>query len=402
MSFLDQSLIKMHGILKKQLKLSDYDISERTGCLPPNPPLRRLPGDYFSSWEDTCTKIAALLESKQLRAEIDILPERQFNKETLKCEEEWRRAYSVLTFLSQAYIWAEGEAGVIDTLPKKLAVPWYSVSEYLTLKPVATYASTVLYNYSLRDPNAGMTADNLEAVSTFTGTEDESWFYMVAGLVELAAVPGFRAIEHAYESMDQERDDCLVVDLENITKSILDVKEALKRMYDRCDPLTFYLQIRPFQSGSKGIKAFPNGIVYEGVDSKPKLYHGASAGQSTAIPSFDVFLGVEHTGSEQEFLHTMREYMPRKHKEFLETLEQLPSVRDYVLQSKNPELTKNYDLAVEAFVKFRSEHVILVTRYIVMQKKHSVNGSLDMTGTGGTPFMKFLKQVRDDTLAVKL
>lgn len=387
---------------KKQLRLSDYDISERTGFLPPNPPLRRLPGEYFSSWEDTCSKIPALIESKQLRAEVDALPERQFNKETLKCEEEWQRAYSLLTFLSQSYIWAEGEAGVIDTLPKKLAIPWYAVSEHLTLKPVATYASTLLYNYCLRDPNGGMTADNLEAVFTFSGTKDESWFYMISGLVELAAVPGLKAIEHAYKSMEQEQDDCLVVDLENITKSILEMTEALQRMYDHCAPLVFYLQIRPFQSGSKGIKAFPNGIIYEGVDSEPKLYHGASAGQSTSVPSFDVFLRVEHTGSEQEFLHTMREYMPRKHKEFLEALDQLPSVRDYVLQSKNPELSKNYDLAVEAFSAFRSEHIVLVTRYIVMQRRHSVNASLDMTGTGGTPFMVLLKQVRDDTLALKL
>ncbi len=98
----------------------------------------------------------------------------------------------------------------------------------------------------------------------------------------------------------------------------------------------------------------------------------------------------------------MREYMPKKHREFLETLEELPSVRDHVLQSKNPELIKNYDLAVEAFSDFRSEHIILVTRYIVMQRKHSVNACLDMTGTGGTPFMDFLKQVRDDTAALKL
>ncbi len=55
--------------------------------------------------------------------------------------------------------------------------------------------------------------------------------------------------------------------------------------------------------------------------------------------------------------------MPKKHREFIETLEELPSVRDHVLQSKNPELIKNYDLAIEAFSDFRSEHIILVTRY---------------------------------------
>ena len=387
---------------KKYLKLSDFDISEKTGFLPPDPPLKRLPGEHFLSWEDTCARIPDLIKNKQLRAEIDSLPERQFNEETLKSKEEWRRAYILITFLSQAYVWAEGEAGVVEKLPKKLAVPWCTVSEHVSLQPVATYASTVLYNYSLRDPRDGIVGENVKAISLFTGTEDESWFYMVATLIEIAAVPGLKAIAHAYEAMDSEQDDLLTDDLEVIARSILDMKTALKRMYERCDPLIFYLDVRPFQSGSKGIKAFPNGIIYEGVDTKAKLYHGASAAQSTSIPSFDIFLRAEHTGSEQEFLHTMREYMPRKHREFLETLESLPSVRDYVLQSNNPKLIKGYDLAVEAFGKFRSEHIILVTKYIVMQKKHSINSSLEATGTGGTPFMEFLKQVRDDTVALKI
>ncbi len=387
---------------KKTFRLSDFDISEKTAFFPSEPPLCRLPGDYFSSWEDTCLKVPGLLKTKLLRGEVDALPERQFNEDTLKTEPEWRRAYVLLTVLSQSYIWVEGEAGVVHTLPKKLAIPWCTVSEHVSLKPVGCYAATLLFNYRLRDPNEAFVLDNIEAVSTFTGTEDESWFYMVAGAVDLASIPGLKAIEHAYESMEQERDDLLAVDLENIAKSVVEMREAIKRMYERCDPKVFYLDIRPFQSGSKGIKAFPSGIIYEGVDSKPKLFHGASAGQSTSIPSFDVFLRAKHTGANAEFLYTMREYMPKKHKEFLETLEKLPSVRDYVMQSKNSELKNNYDLAVEAFSAFRSEHIILVAKYIVMQKKHSVNASLDMTGTGGTPFMEFLKEVRNDTSALKL
>ena len=74
----------------------------------------------------------------------------------------------------------------------------------------------------------------------------------------------------------------------------------------------------------------------------------------------------------------------------------------YVKQSNDRSLIAGYNGAVEALAHFRSEHVILVTRYVVLQKKHSVNASLDLRGTGGTPFMSFLKQVRDDTLALRL
>ena len=386
---------------KKLLQLGDFDISERTGFLPPDPPLVRLP-EYFSSWEDVCARIPELIKNKRIREEIGRLPEKQFNHETLSSEREWRRAYVLISFLAQAYIWVEGEAGIVDRLPSKLAVPWCAVAQHVSLKPVLTYSSGALYNYKLHDPNGGMNAENLKAISTFTGTEDESWFYMVAAAVELAALPGLKAIEHAYKAMSCQQDALLVEDFTVITKSIRDMITTLNKMYERCSPLTFYLHVRPFQSGSKGIKAFPNGIIYEGVDTKPKLYHGASAGQSTSVPSFDVFLRAKHTGPEQEFLQTMREYMPKKHREFLETLEQLPSVREYVLHSNNPDLVGKYNSAVEAFSEFRSQHVVLVTRYIVNQRQHSVNTSLDMTGTGGTPFMKFLKQVKEDTIALKI
>ena len=387
---------------KLVLRLCDFGVSERTGFLPPEPPLVRLPGEYFSLWEDTCIRISELIQSKKLRDEIHRLPERLFNSETLRSEGEWYRAYVLLTFLSQAYIWAEGEAGIVDRLPRKLAVPWCSVAKHVSLKPVLTYSSGALYNFKLRDPSNGIVASNLEAISTFTGTKDESWFYMVFVLVEIAALPGLKAIEHAYEAMSNEQNDLLVEDLKTLTKSIQDTMATVKKMYEGCDPLTFYLGIRPFQSGSKGIKAFPNGIVYEGVDTQPKQYHGAAAAQSSSIPAFDAFLRAEHAGPEQEFLLAMREYMPQKHRKFLETLDHLPSVREYVLQSNDTELVSSYNLAVEALCKFRSQHVILVTRYVVMQKKHSVNASLDSTGTSGTPFMKLLKKIRDETAKLKI
>ena len=38
--------------------------------------------------------------------------------------------------------------------------------------------------------------------------------------------------------------------------------------------------------------------------------------------------------------------------------------------------------------------MILVTRYVVLQKKHSVNATLDLRGTGG----KYVKQSNDRSL----
>ena len=134
------------------LCLSDYQISRETGFLPATPPLERLQGDYFAPWEDLVSHLPELNRTKQLRAEVGKLPERDFNHLTLQSEEEWRRAYVLLTLVAQSYIWGEGQEGLVDMVPRKLAVPWCTVSDHLHMKPVVCYATTVLYNFTLKDP----------------------------------------------------------------------------------------------------------------------------------------------------------------------------------------------------------------------------------------------------------
>lgn len=382
------------------LHLSDYNISERTGFIPELPPLSRLTNQVFSRWEELMDQLPDLIKERKLRDRIDSLPEVEFSEKTLHSDREWQRAYVVLTFLSQGYIWMEGEDGLVNRLPKKLAVPWCSVAEHVSLQPVITYASTVLYNYKLIEPKGPLGENNIQAIATFTGTEDESWFYIGAIFVETAAVPGLKAMQRIFSAMPVNDYESISEDLGIVAESLYNMKTGLNRMYERCDPKVFYVDIRPFQAGSKGLEAFPEGIIYEGVESPLRQYHGASAAQNSAIHAYDIFLGIQHTGSDLEFLETMQHYMPRRHREFLDVLASQPSVHDYAARSQDRQLIKRYNEAVEAFGDFRSNHIVLVTRYIVAQKKYSVNASLDEKGTGGTPFMTFLKQVRDDTVAL--
>ena len=328
------------------------------------------------------------------------LPTTEFSERTLRSEAEWQRAYVVLSFLSQAYIWAEGEKGLPEKVPAVLAVPWDKVAQRLGLPPIVTYAATALYNWALHNPSGPIDGENLYAVNTFTGTEDESWFFMVPILVEQAAVPGLKAILQTHTAMLDNDHSAVERWLGEVEGALQNMRVALERMYERCDPKTFYVKIRPFFAGLKGLEGLPDGILYEDVDSKPRKYIGASAAQSSAVHVFDIFLRAQHAGFDAEFLETMREYMPAKHRAFLEALSRQPSVREYVKRSGETGVVKSYNSAVQAFSDFRSDHVVLVTRYIVLQKPHSVNASLEAKGTGGTDFMKFLKKVRDDTKAL--
>ena len=375
--------------------LDTFDISDKTGFLPEKPPLTSLT-PYFSEWEKVLGKLSELLHDKQLRRVVHELPVLEFSDKTLHSIEEWRRALIMLSGLFQGYMWQEGEAGLPSKMPSILAVPFFNVSKRIGTPPVVTYASTVVYNWRLRDPEKPMTIENLCAIVNHTGTEDESWFYMVCALVELKAVPAIKAIMEALAAQEEGNNQALVRSLAGIESAVAEMKVALNRMKEKCNPKTFYVDMRPYFTGSKH-DALPDGMMYEGVDTKPLQYHGASAAQSAAVKAIDIYLGIQHVGEHKEFLETMKSYLPLKHREFLQYLSQQPSLRQYVAESHQRELIKQFNATVRAFADYRTDHIKIVTSYIVNQMKHSVNASLDVTGTGGTSFMKFLKSVRDQT-----
>ena len=84
-------------------RLEDYGISPLYGFLPSELPLEILPDPYYAKWETVAKNLQALILSKRLRGVVDNLP--VLHTDRLKTEPEWRRAYSLLAFVSHAYIW---------------------------------------------------------------------------------------------------------------------------------------------------------------------------------------------------------------------------------------------------------------------------------------------------------
>ena len=381
--------------------LESFEISQETGFLPEKPALSSL-SPYFSEWEKVVGQLSDLLRDKQLRDAVHKLPVLEFSERTLHSIEEWRRALIILSGLFQGYLWQEGEAGLPSKMPSILAVPFNNVSQKIGVPPVLTHASTVLYNWHLKDPEKPISLENLCAVVNHTGTEDESWLFMATISVELETVPAINAMWEGLAAREEGNNVMLIRSLAIIESTIAGMQLALNRMYEKCNPTTFYATVRPYLAGTKGLDAFPNGIVYEGVDTKPQQYYGGSGAQSAPVKAIDIFLGVHHDGMELEYLNALLDYIPLKHRQFLQYLSKQPSLRQYVIDSNQEELIKQFNATVEAFAKYRSDHIILVTRYIVNQKAHTVNinASLKAKGTGGTHFMKFLKSVRDNTRAL--
>jgi indoleamine 2,3-dioxygenase len=170
-------------------------------------------------------------------------------------------------------------------------------------------------------------------------------------------------------------------------------------MPEGCDPYIYYNRVRPFIHGWQ-----QNPVVYEGVaeyGGAPQGHYGETGAQSTIVPCLDAVLGVAHRSDElRVYLQGMRAYMPTEHRAFLEQREAGPSVRQVVLAADDAALREVYDVCVARLAAFRSTHLEYAARYIQHQTQVGANSNL--YGTGGTPFMRYLRKHRDETTRHRL
>ena len=146
-----------------------------------------------------------------------------------------------------------------------------------------------------------MDPEDLEAQFTFTGADDESWFYVVLVAIEARGGPIICSALLAFELVAADKSLELTECLQKMAAQIHGLGDILPRMYERNDPHFFFNRIRPFLSGSKGVAGLPDGIFYEDGEGGGEYhqYIGPSAVQSSLLQFIDLALDVEHspTGS---------------------------------------------------------------------------------------------------------
>jgi indoleamine 2,3-dioxygenase len=326
-----------------------------------------------------------------------------------------------------------------------ITVPYLQVSSHFDLPPVATYAATNLWNF--RSTTGDFTdLDSLTAQYTFTGTEDESWFFALSTAMEARGHQMMQAMLSALIGISS-RDYPLMIDsLETMMVFIHESSILLERMYERNRPTVFYHKIRPFLAGSKNMAAagLPRGVFYDEGDGRGewRQLRGGSNGQSSLIQFMDIVLGITHQSAGASSPHTsstplekektrpfheeVRDYMPGPHRDLLEHITtSLPSLRDFVsvpypdAAPEHQQLQKTYQATTKALSEFRNVHLQIVTRYIVIpatgaasagaakpgaatnlataSASSTTGGGKGLTGTGGTALIPFLKQTRDET-----
>ena len=132
---------------------------------------------------------------------------------------------------------------------------------------------------------------------------------------------------------------------------------------------------------------FPNGVIYEGVDDKPKYYRGESGANDSLIPTLDNFLGLTQEmpiNPLTDALKEFRSYRPKNHTEWLTWVQDEASaakVMEYAMQDSVSvyHILRNLDKNR----KFRTIHWDLTKAYIITKSKHPV-------ATGGTPIISWL------------
>lgn len=416
------------------LDLHTFDVSPTTGFLPELLPVTCLPQAYYKPWEDLVLNLPALLLSRRIRSLVSELP--VLLTEHLENVEQTRRAYQVLGFLAHAYVWGTSEP--TNQIPELVARPLVETAETLGLPPLATYAGLCLWNFREIVPGSSYNEGeldwaNLTTINTFTGSIDELWFYLVSVFFEHKGAFAVRTGMEALQWAQAGNIPKLTKSLQELAQAIDHLGSVLMRMEEMCDPHVFYFRIRPYLAGWKNMADAgldKNGVIY-GLEDKPRAYAGGSNAQSSLLQFLDSLLSVHHysTGErppphqqvdnapkkENTYLLDMRNYMPSKHREFLQALDHESSIREFVLENRheNGELTLSYDACLAMLKLFRDKHIQIVTRYVVLQAKQAPKMGSSLTlrsglarskkrgaeekGTGGTSLLPFLKQCRDET-----
>ncbi len=389
--------LKLEERIVTTIKLEDYDVSQECGFLPTVSPASAQLPEAFGLLQQTAALLPKWLTTGKIRQAIKSVPEVDVDQEILD-EMQLRRLILLYSFLTHAYVW--GEPTPAKILPRNIAVPFYKVSQKMGRPPILSYASYILDNWVRINDQEPIASGNIMISQNFLDALDENWFILIHLDIEVKAAPSLAAIPSILKGIERDDVSTVMSALTDIKNAWTNINAIMKRMPEGCDPYIFYNRIRPYLNGWKNNQVLPEGLIYKGVTAygeKPQKFLGATGAQGAIVPTMDALLNIAHEPDPlRKYLMEMRDYMPPKHRAFVEAVEKHSTLRNFVKNRLNqwPKLTDLYNDCVSLMEKFRTQHLKLAARYINQQatKVNKNNG----IGTGGTPFMQYLKKHRDE------
>ncbi len=383
------------------MKLSDYAMSRERGFLSTYEIDEVKMPDRFDAIRHAASRLSGMITTGRVRHWLDQLEDPKIEEWVRTAPEEQVRTLMVhYSFFVQTYVW--GEADPPAHLPANLARPMVALADQLGQAPLLPYSGYVLDNWSRFDKSGPITLENVYMYQNFAGGDDENWFVTIHVAIEAQAgvlLDNATKLIDAANSKDEAEAERLLLEMNEAWERIYDV---FKRMTERCDPYVYFHRVRPYIHGWANNPALDGGLIYEGVDKyggKPQALRGQTGSQSSIVPAMDALFGVHHSDDPlKSFLDELHHYRPVNHRRFIEDLAANSNLRPFVEQSGSQSLKDAFNACVEQVARFRTRHLEYAASYINKQAG-SISGNDPDVGTGGTPFMKYLKKHRDENRA---
>ncbi len=363
----------------------------RRGFLPdPDPVIAFPPNSEFTILDEIGRDLPSLLQDRGFRKyarslKIPLWPEGRVGPRSLP---QLRLYYVRTGFLASAYVNQVGEEPA-TTLPANLAAPLCRACKLLRRPPILSYDGYALYNWKRFRKDGPVALGNIDTIQNFVRLYDEHWFILVHVEIEAVAARILDAIAQVQAALYSG--DMAVVNraLWTIAGAVNDQIRVLGRIPEKMDSTLYYKTFRPY------IRFFEN-VVYEGVASNGATdgapvrmnFRGETGAQSSIVPTLVAFMKIPHKPSMlTNHLADMRNYMPPEHRCVVESVQEMPSVRD--VADKHA-----FNAILDAMAEFRAVHYGWAQEYINRWTN-------DPRGTGGTPYMQWLQQLIDETRAFK-
>jgi len=354
------------------------------GFLPAYDPARSFaPGSKLSALDEIGHDLPSLLEDSNFRQYVRGLrvpewPEDRLREETLP---ELRLYFVRLGFLASAYVNQVSQPRA-DTLPHNIAVPLCKACALLERPPILSYDGYALYNWKRIDATGPIALGNIDTLQNFVHLYDEHWFILVHVEIEAIGARVLAGMDRAARAFKSRNAAGVGLALREIAAAVWRQVGVLRRIPEKMDPALYYRTFRPY------IRFF-EGVVYEGMARTPMNFRGETGAQSSLMPALIAFMKIPHRQSAlTDHLTDMRRFMPLEHRRLIAELEALPAVRDLA----EPEA---YNEVLEAMATFREVHFTWAQEYVNRWVE-------DPRGTGGTPYMEWLRQLIDETRLHKL
>lgn len=383
------------------MNLSDYGLSAERGFLAGFDPASVTLPTELQAAREMALRLPQLVPTGHLRTFLDTLPKLDLAAFCARASDaELRISMLHYSFLVQAYVW--GEPAAPARLPACLAVPIWQIGQAIGQPPLLPYSSYTLENWSRFDATGPIDLSNIHTIQHFEGGMDEAWFILVHVAIEARAGEMLMEAIRLVTAAKTEDSVGIARALGAMGDVWDDVNAIFDRMPERCDPYMYFHRVRPWIHGWKDNPALGEGLVYEGVAEtagKPQAFRGQTGSQSSIVPAMDALLGIGHAGDPlRAFLDELHAYRPPQHRRFIDDLRAQSVVRSVVQKLGNAEIRDGYNDNIRKLARFRSRHLEYAATYINRQASTATGNDPDV-GTGGTPFMRYLKKHRDEAEA---